>query len=134
MPAHYDERRTIRRAYAVFACLVGLSACDSGVNQGAVDPPAGAAGQAPGAAPVAAVMYYEEREPGVEPYTTRIIVSPRYLRLDDGNDDGDFVLLERGSGTLQSTNAVDGTILVIRGSGPAADPQSRCRSRCRTGN
>ncbi|MCL5060159.1 MAG: hypothetical protein M1449_06450 [Candidatus Thermoplasmatota archaeon] len=40
-------------------------------------------------------LRYVEQDPGDPPYLTRILVTPDFLRMDDGNDDGDFVLLDR---------------------------------------
>lgn len=41
------------------------------------------------------VLRYVDQDPGGEPYLTRILVTPDYLRMDDGEDDGDFFLLDR---------------------------------------
>lgn len=41
------------------------------------------------------VLRYVDQDPGGEPYPTRILVTPDYLRMDDGEDDGDFFLLDR---------------------------------------
>lgn len=41
------------------------------------------------------VLRYVEQDPGDPPYVTRILVTPAYLRMDSGEDDGDFVLLDR---------------------------------------
>ena len=40
-------------------------------------------------------LRYVDQDPGDPPYRTRILVTPDFMRLDDGNDDGDFVLLDR---------------------------------------
>lgn len=40
-------------------------------------------------------LRYIDADPGDPPYLTRILVTPDFLRMDDGNDDGDFVLLDR---------------------------------------
>jgi len=40
-------------------------------------------------------LRYVDQDPGDPPYLTRIFVTPQYLRMDDGSDDGDFVLLDR---------------------------------------
>lgn len=41
------------------------------------------------------VVRYLDQDPGDPPYTTRILVTPDFLRMDGGADDGDFVLLDR---------------------------------------
>jgi hypothetical protein len=40
-------------------------------------------------------LRYVNQDPGAPPYLTRILVTPDFMRMDDGNDDGDFVLLDR---------------------------------------
>ena len=41
------------------------------------------------------VLRYVDQDPGDPPYLTRIFVTPVFMRMDDGRDDGDFVLLDR---------------------------------------
>ena len=43
----------------------------------------------------AAVLYFVEQEPGVEPYRTRMIVTAGFLRMDEGQDSQDFLLFDR---------------------------------------
>jgi hypothetical protein len=45
-------------------------------------------------------LRYQDQDPGEAPYQTRVLITDRHLRLDDGRDSSDFVLLERKSGTL----------------------------------
>ena len=40
-------------------------------------------------------LRYIDRDPGDPPYATRILVTPDFMRMDGGEDDGDFVLLDR---------------------------------------
>lgn len=42
-----------------------------------------------------AVVRYVDQDPGDPPYLTRILVTPDFLRMDSGEDGGDFVLLDR---------------------------------------
>lgn len=42
-----------------------------------------------------AVVRYVDQDPGDPPYATRILVTPDFLRMDGGEDGGDFVLLDR---------------------------------------
>lgn len=42
-----------------------------------------------------AVVHYVDQDPGDPPYPTRILVTPDFLRMDSGDDGGDFVLLDR---------------------------------------
>mgnify|MGYP000008681422 CR=1 FL=1 len=41
------------------------------------------------------VVRYVDQDPGDAPYPTRILVTPDFLRMDGGEDGGDFVLLDR---------------------------------------
>jgi hypothetical protein len=63
--------------------------------------------------PLADVAIFEESGPGLEPYTTRMIVTQKYLRIDDGRDDGDFLLYDRKKMLIQNVNNQEKMILVI---------------------
>ena len=41
------------------------------------------------------VLHYVDQDPGAAPYVTRILVTPDFMRMDDGTDNGDFTLLDR---------------------------------------
>ncbi|MGE5320526.1 MAG: hypothetical protein ACM3KD_10120 [Hyphomicrobiaceae bacterium] len=41
------------------------------------------------------VLRYVDQDPGTPPYATRILVTPEFLRMDSGEDAGDFTLLDR---------------------------------------
>ncbi len=56
---------------------------------------------------------YRERETGVDPYPVRILVTPAFLRSDDGDDAGDFLLLDRHSRRLYSVSRDNHEILVV---------------------
>jgi hypothetical protein len=56
----------------------------------------------------------EELEPGVEPYTTRILMNKRYLRFDDGEDTGDFVLFDRVKGEIHNFNHEEHSEIIIQ--------------------
>ena len=62
----------------------------------------------------AAVLYFVEQEPGVEPYRTRMIVTAGFLRMDDGQDSQDFLLFDRADGSIYSVSSAEKQILVIR--------------------
>jgi len=40
-------------------------------------------------------LRYVDQDPGDPPYVTRILVTPDFMRMDDGKDAGDFFLLDR---------------------------------------
>jgi len=58
-------------------------------------------------------LSYMEAEAGTEPYPVRILVSPDYVRLDDGYDESDYVLLDRKSRTLVSVTHENRSVLII---------------------
>lgn len=60
------------------------------------------------------IVLYEEQEAGIDPYPVRILVSPEYVRFDDGYDESDFVLLDRDSRTLFSVTHDNHSVLEIR--------------------
>ena len=41
------------------------------------------------------VLHYVDQDPGAAPYVTRILVTPDFMRMDGGQDNGDFALLDR---------------------------------------
>ena len=41
------------------------------------------------------VLHYVDQDPGGPPYVTRILVTPDFMRMDSGEDTGDFTLLDR---------------------------------------
>ena len=45
-------------------------------------------------------LRYVEQDVGGPPYPTRILVTPDFMRMDDGEDGGDFILLDRRQHTL----------------------------------
>ena len=49
----------------------------------------------------------------MDPYNARLLVTPAYLRLDDGVDDGDFALFDRASRVIYSVTHRDRTVLEI---------------------
>lgn len=62
----------------------------------------------------ATLIYFEEQEAGSEKYRSRVIVTPEYLRIDDGEGSADFVLLDRKKRVIYSTSSIDKRTLVIK--------------------
>jgi hypothetical protein len=58
------------------------------------------------------VLYYRDQDPGTPPYLTRILITPQFLRVDEGRDDADFVLLDRKTGEV--TNVLHDTRTAMR--------------------
>ncbi len=79
----------------------------------------GWAGRAAGTQAVAAdpgpatILWFDEREPGVNPYRTRMIVARDYVRMDDGAAGDDFVLFDRRTGAIHSVSHEDRTVLDV---------------------
>lgn len=63
--------------------------------------------------PLADVAIFEESRPGQEPFTTRMIATQEFLRIDDGSDDGDFLLYDRKKKLIQNVNSQEQMILVV---------------------
>lgn len=74
-------------------------------------------GQEGEAAGTGILLVFEEQEPGVDAYATRMVLNNRYLRIDDGLDDNEFVLFDRDKRVIYSVSAVRKTILTVQ---PAA--------------
>lgn len=61
----------------------------------------------------AVMLIYRAQEPGVDPYISRVLVTPDYMRMDDGVADGDFLLFDRKARTVYSVVHDEGTVLDI---------------------
>ncbi len=58
-------------------------------------------------------LRFEESERGIQPYSSRLLVSAEYLRMDDGQDNGDYVLYDRRKRQIFSVSHHDRSILFI---------------------
>ncbi|NNF95747.1 MAG: hypothetical protein HKM94_02320, partial [Halobacteria archaeon] len=61
----------------------------------------------------ATLLNFVEHERGMEPYPTRLIVTEKFLRFDDGEGSADFVLLDRGKDVIYSINSSEQTVMAI---------------------
>lgn len=61
----------------------------------------------------ATILHYQESEQGIAPYPVRVLVTPAFLRLDDGVDAGNFLLVDREAGVLYNVNHQSRNILTI---------------------
>lgn len=59
------------------------------------------------------MLSYEEQEAGTDLYPVRVLVSPDFLRLDDGYAESDYVLLDRQEKTIFSVSHEDQSVMVI---------------------
>ncbi len=69
----------------------------------------------------ATVVWYSEQEPGIDPYHVRYVITPAFMRSDDGVEGGDFLLFDRGKRQIYSVVADNRTVLEIDGN--ADSPQ-----------
>ena len=60
-----------------------------------------------------AVVRYVDQDPGDPPYPTRILVTADFLRMDGGEDGGDFVLLDRRQGRVVNVMREAGVAMVF---------------------
>ncbi|MBD3610807.1 MAG: hypothetical protein HUJ30_09685 [Gammaproteobacteria bacterium] len=58
-------------------------------------------------------ILFAEVENGIEPYTSRTIISPDFMRIDYNEDDNDFILYDRKTKTVYSIVNGDQSIVVI---------------------
>jgi len=65
------------------------------------------------AADSAALLVYKVWESGVEPYISRILVTPQFVRMDEGGVDDDFTLLDRAKGVIYNVSHEDKSVLVM---------------------
>ncbi|MGD2074073.1 MAG: hypothetical protein PVI91_04480 [Gammaproteobacteria bacterium] len=70
----------------------------------------------------ATVVWYAEQEAGREPSRARYIVTDAFLRLDEGNDEGGFVLLDRRRRQIYNVVPETGSVLNIDGRGRRPEP------------
>lgn len=70
----------------------------------------------------ATVLVYHRQDPGAQPDLSRVLVTPAFMRLDGGDQRGDFVLFDRRSRTVHSVVHEDGTIYDIPDRPVTVDP------------
>lgn len=59
------------------------------------------------------LVLFMEQEDGVEPYQTRMVVTKKFIRIDDGTDADSFVLFDRVNKIVYSTNPDEGTVMAV---------------------
>jgi hypothetical protein len=70
-------------------------------------------------------LRYQDSEGEGVSYPTRILVTDRYLRMDEGSDDGDFVLLDRKNGKVVNVQHERKMLMAIHeGKAPKAPPHA----------
>ena len=78
---------------------------------------------------VATILEFEEVESGSEPYTTRMTVSDRYIRIDDSGEAGGFVLFDREKKRIFSVVHDSSSIMVVDPIKPLADTPENIQIR-----
>jgi hypothetical protein len=66
---------------------------------------------------MATIVWYSEQEPGIEPYPMRYIVTPEYMRSDEGQPGNDFLLFDRRQRKIYSVTGDTRTVLEVDGNG-----------------
>lgn len=116
---------------AVFGMALSLSACKDGnamasqaSDQHVKTSPANQAHtvSAPTGQVKATEIIFIEQEKHIPPYQTRVLVTPRYLRFDDGAGSRDFILYKRKEHVIYRVNSSDRTIMSIDDHGIAIKP------------
>ncbi|MCK5663130.1 MAG: hypothetical protein KAI17_06570 [Thiotrichaceae bacterium] len=59
-------------------------------------------------------IIFEEIEPGIEPFKSRLLLGEFFLRLDDGDDQGDFLLFEGKTHEVHSFNHEEQSHLIMK--------------------
>lgn len=59
------------------------------------------------------MLLYRRADPGGQPYTSRVLVTANYMRMDNGRDDGDFILFDRQARVIHSVVHSERTVLDI---------------------
>ena len=62
---------------------------------------------------VTILMFQDQDSQNEPPYMTRVLLSKGYMRLDDGDDDGDFALFDRKDGAIYSISHDEKRTLLI---------------------
>lgn len=103
-------RQITRTTVWLLGSLILLHACER-----ASSPPADAGSGT-------LMLLYQEQEPGIDVYRTRIIVTPEFVRMDEGVLESDFTLFDRGAGVIYSVSHENRTVLSIQ---PSADTSGK---------
>jgi len=68
----------------------------------------------------AALLVYRVWEPGLDPYISRILVTPEFVRIDEGEGTLDYTLYDREQDIMYNVSSEDRAALVMNP--PAAEP------------
>lgn len=82
-----------------FFALV-FTACSSDENQQAL--------------PADLMLMYQETEPGIDAYMTRVLVNKDYMRLDEGGDQTNYTLYDRKENIIYTISHEEKTIMQVK--------------------
>ena len=85
------------KIFMMLLLLVLINACDKSANKGSAN----------------LLLKFGDREPDVDPYQTRLIITPDYMRFDDGEGGTDYLLFDRRQKTIYSVVQSSKSITVI---------------------
>lgn len=74
------------------------------------------------------VLHYVDQDPGAAPYVTRILVTADFMRMDGGQDNGDFALLDRRQRQLINVT-YDNKLALVFASGTLPPKPAHLKSR-----
>jgi hypothetical protein len=101
-------------AWRLFALQIATLACAACSTAEDVQDDGSTTGTVPAAVITATVLHYQEQEAGTDSYPVRVLISPEYMRIDDGYAESDFALLDRAARSIFSVSHDDRSILVIQ--------------------
>lgn len=68
------------------------------------------------------MLTFVEFEKNIDPYQTRVIVTPDFMRFDDGEGSRDFILFDRKQDVVYSVNSEEQTVMSLKRKHVAATP------------
>jgi len=116
----------VKKTISLLIAAVLLSACDQSPTDAAATSDTAVASIASSSntpklaeanakkSPTSIHLLYNVEEPNVDPYESRIIITDKYIRLDDNNDGNEFVLVDRAEKIVYSVSDENDAILVVK--------------------
>ncbi|HEA26413.1 MAG TPA: hypothetical protein ENH92_04755 [Ectothiorhodospiraceae bacterium] len=68
------------------------------------------------------IVKYQIIEADIEPYISRMMITDDQMRMDDDEDQGNYLLFSRQTGVIESVNHSEQSIFVINPKGVSAEP------------
>jgi len=83
-------------------------------------------------APKSAFLVFQETEPGGNSYPVRMLITDRYLRIEDGDGKSGFILFDRGARKIYSVNTDAGSTMILEGAPVKNTPPKKFEHRVET--